>query len=826
MDIPVVLRTRFLFCCLTAVCFSSVCRGQWNSIGDVSSFKSFSSNEIEFVASNAKVRLTVLTDEIIRVRMTQHEDFAPDSSWAVIKKHRAAIELAIIDKPDNVTVSTARLSVVVSKRPLRISFFTAKGNVINADHPSKGMAWSGNEVRVWKTMPENEFYFGFGEKAGRLQRKFTSMTMWNSDIPAYGADTDPLYQTIPFFYGVHGGRAYGIFFDNTYRSSFDMGKETRDQYSFGAENGELNYYFFAGPTPTEVVKQYAELVGTMPLPPRWSLGYQQCRWSYPNEKRVREIAMGFRTRNIPCDVIYLDIDYMDGYRIFTWNSSSFPNPKKMISDLRNLGFRAAVIVDPGIKVDSTYHAFQSGLKQNVFLRKPDGGIYTGNVWPGVCAFPDFTNPAARTWWGESFQSLVADGVRGWWNDMNEPSVFDVPSKTVDLNVIHHDNGLFTSHAKNHNVYGMQMTRATYDGVRKLLPHERPFVLTRASYAGGQRYSAAWTGDNVASWEHLRMAVAMCLNLSISGQPFVGSDIGGFIGYPSGELFARWLQLGVFSPLMRAHSVINEKNKEPWEFGEEFTAINRETINLRYELLPYIYNLMVEASETGIPPMRPMLFQYPDDNEFLWNDDQFMFGEDMLIAPVVTAEATTRSVRLPEGTWYDYWTNVQYAGGRSITVEAPLHRIPLFVREGAIIPTQPVVQHTSERPDDPVTFTCYPANLQSTRTYYEDDGISFEYEKGTYSRRTINQWRSLNATTITLSQAKGTFTAKSTQCFIQVMGVGGKPKRVALNGKEIAGEPLDNDKASPPWWSYDAKKKSVTICLMESPAEAVIRVAHE
>ncbi len=817
------LSSRFRCWVLISLCFSSIALGQWNSIGDVSSFKALSTREIEFVAENAKVRLTVLTDGIVRVRMTHQVDFAPDSSWAVIEKHWPDTHPEIVDKPEKVTISAGQLSIVVSKRPLRISFLDNQGTVLNADHPSKGMAWSGKEVRVWKTMPENEFYFGFGEKAGRLQKKFTSMTMWNSDIPAYGADTDPLYQTIPFFYGIRNGKAYGIFFDNTYRSSFDMGKEARDQFSFGAEAGELNYYFFPGPSPADVLRKYTELVGTMPLPPRWSLGYQQCRWSYPSEKRVREIADGFRTRKIPCDVIYLDIDYMDGYRIFTWNTSSFPNPKGLISDLKGMGFRTAVIVDPGIKIDEKYHAYQSGLKQDVFLKKPDGTVYNSKVWPGECAFPDFTDPAARTWWGNSFESLVADGVRGWWNDMNEPSVFDVPSKTIDLNVIHQDNGLQTTHAKNHNVYGMQMTRATYDGVRRLLPNERPFVLTRASYAGGQRYSAAWTGDNVSSWEHLRMGVSMCLNLSISGQPFVGSDIGGFIGYPSGELFARWLQLGVFTPLMRAHSVINENNKEPWEYGDEFTNANRETINLRYTLLPLIYNLMYEASQTGIPAMRPMLFEYPEEQAFTWTDNQFMFGSDLVVAPVVSEGVTSRTVQLPQGVWFDFWSNQRYSGGKEITVEAPLNRIPVFVKEGAIIPTQPVVQHTDERPDNPVTFSCYPTSLQSTRMYYEDDGISFEYEGGKYSKRSINQWRSSKATTVTLSKKEGTFATTRTLIFVQVIGINNEPLRVDLSGREISQATTGDTPTQ--WWSYDDQKKIVTICAKESPEAITIRVTH-
>ncbi len=810
-----------LFVLLLVVSISAF--SQWQSVGNVDSFSS-NDNEITIHAGSSILRVTVLTSDLVRIRLASEGMFPPDQSYAVVKTEWPNVEVQVSDSSDKITISTQELLLIIKKKPLRLTFLDKAGNIINEDAPSKGMSWDGREIKVWKQMPLDEFYYGFGEKAGGLNRVHTHMTMWNSDIPAYAADTDPLYETIPFFYGIRNGRAYGIFFDNSYWSSFDMGKESRNEYSFGAEAGELNYYFFSGPTPKNILSRFTELVGRMPLPPRWSLGYQQCRWSYPNEKRVQEIARGFRDRAIPCDVIYLDIDYMDGYRIFTWNKMNFPDPKKMISGLARDGFRIAVIVDPGIKQDTSYHAYRSGLANGTFLKYPDGKLYIGKVWPGECAFPDFTNPTARTWWGNNFNMLIDDGVRGWWNDMNEPSVFDVPGKSVDLNVIHNDDGLMTTHAKNHNVYGMQMTRSTYEGVKRLLPNERPFVLTRASYAGGQRYSAAWTGDNVSSWEHLRMAVPMCLNLSISGQPFVGSDIGGFIGYPSGELFARWLQLGVFTPLMRAHSVINEKNKEPWEYGDEFTAINRETINLRYQLLPYIYNAMYEASVIGIPAMRPMIFEYPDDPNFIWNEDEFMFGSDLLIAPVLMPNATTRAVRLPHGEWYDYWTGTPYNGNQSVTVDAPIIRMPIFVKAGAIIPSQQVVQYTGQAPIGPLTLTVYPTSLQSSAAYYEDDGISFEYEKGTYLKRTFNQWNSAKAITLTLSKSEGSYVPMKRSLAIHFVNIGTEPKTVEANGNTLKQQ--SNPQGFMQGWYYDAQNKSVWVRMEDKKSELRVSVVRE
>ncbi|MBI3788913.1 MAG: glycoside hydrolase family 31 protein, partial [Ignavibacteriales bacterium] len=758
---------------------------QWQSVGYVSSYRVEEPNSILVQAGRSALHISLLAPDLVRIRLAPNGAFASDQSVAIVKRDWQGIKPIVTQTPAEIRIATSEITVVVKKSPLRISFLDHEGNIINQDDREHGMSWDGKAVRVWKDMPVNENYYGFGEKSGSLNRKYKHMTMWNTDIPAYKADTDPLYQSIPFFYGVRNGKAYGIFFDNSYWSSFDMGKEFPEKYSFGATGGELNYYFFYGPSPKKILTRYTELVGRMQLPPRWSLGYQQCRWSYYPESRVRKLAKDFRSKKIPADVIYLDIDYMEGYRIFTFSQKNFPQPKKMISDLAKDGFKIAVIVDPGIKADSSYHAFQSGIEQDVFLKYPNNKLFIGKVWPGECAFPDFSNPVARTWWGENFNVLVDAGVRGFWNDMNEPSVFDVPTKTVDLNVIHNDNSLLTPHAKNHNTYGMQMTQATYEGVRKLRPTERPFVLTRASYAGGQRYSAAWTGDNVASWEHLELALPMLLNLSISGQPFVGSDIGGFIGSPEGELFARWLQLGVFSPLMRAHTVINSADQEPWSYGATFEAINRKTIELRYRLLPYIYTTMYQASLSGIPAMRPLVLEYPEDESYGWNGTEFLFGDDILVAPVLWRGETKRELRLPKGVWYDYWTNDRYDGGKNVTVNAPVDRIPMFVKAGSIIPSQQVVQYTDQAPIDPLTLTVYPAKGVSSSLYYEDDWHTFEYEQGKFFKRTITQTNTGRSVKLVLGEAAGSYVPRPRFLAVRFVDVSAEPRQVLIGGEKIS-----------------------------------------
>ncbi|MEX1140358.1 MAG: glycoside hydrolase family 31 protein [Bacteroidota bacterium] len=817
---------------------SSLLSAQWKSIGNLDSI-SVVENSVLLFSGTARVLIQVLAEDVVQVRLAPSGYFRDHVSPAVINSLDPPQSPKVTQAGDIVEIRTGMGMVVVKKYPLRLQFLTNEGTIIHQDDPAKGMAWDGAEIRVWKAMPFDEQYYGFGEKSGRLNKKWSHMTMWNSDIPGYRADTDPLYESIPFFYAIRNGRTHGIFFDNPYRSSFDMGKASGSLYSFGAAGGELNYYFFFGPTPASVLERFTGLVGRMPLPPLWSLGYQQCRWSYYPESRVREIADNFRKRRIPADVLYLDIHYMDGYRIFTWDKERFPDPGRLVQDLGKQGFKVAVILDPGIKKDPDYHAYQSGLAGDHFLKHADGSVYIGNVWPGPCVFPDFSSTAARSWWGEQLKLLSDIGVRGWWTDMNEPAVFNEPTKTIPLEVLHYDDGRLTPHEKNHNLYGMRMTQATYEGARALLPDERPFVLTRASFAGGHRYSAAWTGDNIASWEHLQMSVPMCLNLSISGQPFVGPDIGGFFGNPSGELFARWLQLGVFMPLMRGHSVIDAGNKEPWEFGRDFERINREAIELRYRLLPYIYNQMRIASKTGIPPLRPLIFQYPEDQEIASREGsiqnapmEFMFGDDILVAPVLWEGENTRSLRLPNGVWFDYWTGARYEGGQNIKVPAPLNRIPFFVRAGAVIPTQPVMQYVGEKAVDPLMFTVYPA-AGSLSTYYEDDGTSHDFEKGRYRQRTIRQELTGAGNTVIFSEVEGDFQPVSRNIVVRIVSSRETGTQAIKRPTVVRVGPEKLKRISPPnagassrgWW-FDESSGMTNIMVKDQKGEIRIAVEYD
>jgi len=695
----------------------------------------------------------------------------------------------------------------VQRSPLLINFSDAAGNVLLADEPSLPMAWNGQRVHAWKKMPTDENYYGLGDKAGPMNRRNRSFTNWNTDEFGWQESTDPLYKTIPFFIGLRGGMAYGIFFDNTYRSSFDFGKESADYFSFGADGGELNYYFLAGPEPKKIIERYTALTGRSPLPPLWALGYQQCRYSYYPEARVREIARLLREKKIPADAIYLDIDYQQDYAPFTVNREYFPNFEKMIADFRAQGFHTILITDLHIKKnpDRGYQPYDSGMKNDVFVKNPDGSVYVGPVWPGDSVFPDFTLTRARNWWGNLYKDFVGMGVAGFWNDMNEPSVFKRADKTMPLDTVHRlDDGTTLDHRAIHNVFGMENARGTYEGLRKLQPEERPFVLTRATYSGGQRYAATWTGDNSSSWNHLEMSTPMLLSMGISGYPIIGDDIGGFAGSPPADLLTRWFEVGALNPIYRDHTAKGTADQEPWVHGPEHEAIRRKYIELRYRLLPYIYTGIEESTRTGLPFMRPLFVEYPQASEFYGDNRDFLFGRDLFVAPVTTEMVDAKEISLPPGEWYDYWTNAKHTHGEKITAHPRLEELPLYVRAGAIVPTQPVVQYTGEKPNGPLELRVYLPNSLSSNdcrgTLYQDDGHTFAYQKGEILRVNYSCQVSQGGVTVTSSVEKNGYQPWWNSVEVTLYGAAVAPKEVLI-GDQIIHK-----------WSYDGQARTVTFSM--------------
>ncbi len=676
--------------------------GEWHSAGAVTAAHAIP-NGAEFEAGRARIRITAISESVVRVRVAPDAKFPDDFSWAVLTGSKQTIATTLKETESGWELATGPVTVRIHRSPPGIAFVDSAGHLLSQDDPDHPMAWDGARFRVWKTLPEKEHFYGLGDKPGSFDHRGHAYTLWNTDDYFWQESSDPLYKSIPFFVAAQPGEAYGIFFDNTYRSKFDFGKEMPDVYSFGAEGGELNYYFLAGPQPKQVLEEYADLTGRMPLPPLWALGYQQSRYSYYPEARVRELARMFREKKIPADVIYLDIDYMDGFRSFTIDRNKFPDFEGMIADLGKQGFKVVTIIDPGIKKDPGYSVYDQGIAGDAFIHNPDGALFEGEVWPKVSVFPDFARAATREWWGGLYQGLAQMGVGGFWNDMNEPAVFHQPGKTMRVDAVDLVDGRTIDQRAFHNVYGMEMARGTFEGLRKLRPDERPFVLTRAAYAGAQRYAATWTGDNTSSWNHLRISVRTLLNLGLSGFAFVGDDIGGFIGSPTPDLLTRWMELGALNPIYRNHTEKGTADQEPWVHGPQQEAIRRRYIELRYQLMPYLYTSFEEASRDGLPVMRPLFLEYPDEEDLYTNDREFLLGRDILVAPKLMEMLDAYPVALPGGAeskWYDYWTGQKFAGGQSLSVKPPLDVLPLYVRGGAILPQQAVVQNTEEKPQGP------------------------------------------------------------------------------------------------------------------------------
>jgi len=698
-----------------------------------------------FTAYNGVVlQLTVVRDSVIRFRYATTGKFDNDFSYGVtIHASRGYNKLEVSEEDEFYVVTTSKLICKVTKANMRVSLFDANdGKMINEDelgfHWEESYQYGGNIVKMSKVSHRTENYYGLGDKPVQVSLKGRRFENWATDSYAYGKETDPIYKAIPFYTGINDNKAYGIFFDNTFRSHFDFAHERRNITSFWADGGEMNYYFIYGPKMEDVVVNYTDLTGKPhAMPPLWALGFHQCKWSYYPESNVKEITQKFRDLQIPCDAIYLDIDYMDGFRCFTWDNNHFPDPKRMVKELEDDGFKTVVIIDPGIKIDPEYSIFKEALDKDYFCKRADGPYMKGKVWPGECYFPDFTNPEVREWWSGLFKELIEEiGVKGVWNDMNEPAVMEVPNKTFPDDVRHDYDGNPCSHRKAHNIYGTQMARATYHGLKKYCYPKRPFVITRSAYAGAQRYTSTWTGDNVATWEHLWVANVQAQRLAMSGYSFAGSDIGGFAEQPQGELFARWIQLGVFHTFCRVHSSGDHGDQEPWEFGDDITDIVRKFIELRYQLLPYLYTAFWKYASEGTPIIKSLVLYDQEDIHTHYRSDEFVYGDHILVCPIIEPNAKGRRMYVPRGKWYNLWTDDVVEGGKEMWVDADIDTIPVFIKEGAVIPKYPVQQYVGEKEFDEITLDIYYKKGKEKSQLFDDAHDGLDYKKGRYSLRTF------------------------------------------------------------------------------------------
>ncbi|MBK0381782.1 DUF4968 domain-containing protein [Pedobacter sp. SD-b] len=744
-------KTLLFFFILFAPLFLKAQTNPVLSAGNLTSVK-IDGQKIDFKTDHAFGEIIVYSPTIIRVRLDKKE-LQKDFSYAVIAKPLQT-KTNIAQDNGSITILTDSVKAVISKKPYSVAFYTLDGKIINQDEKGLQSSWVDDEVTAYKHLQNGERFIGLGEKTGNLDRRGEGYTNWNTDAFGYATNRDPIYSTIPFYIGIHDNLNYGIFLDNTYQSDFNFGASNNRFSSFAAQGGELNYYFIYHTHLADIISSYTALTGRMKMPPLWSLGYQQNRYSYYPDTEVLRIARTLREKKIPADGITLDIHYMDKYKLFTWDKERFSDSEAMNDKLHDMGFKTTVIVDPGIKVEKGYDAYEDGFKKDIFIKYPDGSNYTGQVWPGWCNFPDFTNEKARAWWREKVKFFANTGVSGIWNDMNEIATW---GQKMPSNIIFNYDGKLASNKQTHNVYGMQMARSSFEGM-VAATNKRPFVLTRAGYAGLQRYTAIWTGDNRSEDDHMLLGVRLLSSLGLSGVSFTGMDIGGFTGGPSVGLYAKWIQLGAFNPYFRNHTAVNTKSSEPWTYGEEVTEISRNYISLRYKLLPYLYSTFNKSVTTGLPVVRSLAIDNTFDPKIYDTQfqNEFLFGQAFLVAPFESTK-DFGNIYFPKGDWYNLYTGELQKGNTEKIVRLSLQKMPVYVKESSIVPMQSLVQSTAEQPTDTLTINIFKGKINNSFVYYEDDGESYNYEKGDFYKRKIN-YDAANKT-IVFDNVEGSFKSK-------------------------------------------------------------------
>ena len=604
---------------------------------------------------------------------------------------------------------------------------------------------------------ENVDLYGTGEVMGDLIRNGKNVKLWNTDNYSYGKDHGQrLYQSHPWVLGVReDGTSFGVIADNTWKMEISLG----ERISFFSEGPAFRVIVIEKESPQEVMKELGNLTGKIALPPLWSLGFHQCRYSYYPDSRVKSIADTMRIKNIPCDVIWMDIDYMQDFRIFTFDSTNFPDPKETNDYLHKNNFKSVWMIDPGVKAEKGYFVFDSGDSLDAWVKNKNDTVFVGKVWPGDCVFPDFTQNKVTKWWGSLYKDFMRTGVDGVWNDMNEPAVFETSDWTMGDSNRHKGGKDLPNdiHLRYHNVYGMMMVEASRNGIQKVNPKKRPFVLTRSNFLGGHRFAATWTGDNNSSMDHLKQSIPMSLNLSLSGQPFNGPDIGGFAGNSTSELYAHWIAVGAFYPFSRAHATKGSINQEPWSFGKEVEQVSKEALMRRYRLLPYFYTLFWESSNTGMPVMRPLFFHDPKENYLRKEQGNFLIGSDLLIVPKWNKEGS-----IPSGNW----RNISINGENTLNHK---YHPDLKIRPGAIIPICSPIQSTSEFSLDTLTLLIsLDSNFKAKGLLYTDSGEGYEYQNGEFSLVEFSAEKINSQINISISNIDGEPLSENTFLDIQII----------------------------------------------------------
>lgn len=742
------------------------------------------SNVLNLAGPGGRLEVLTVGAGIFRLRVHRSKSATPSASWAVVSPAPEPAANTTRIQRGRAILKTADAEFTIALSDGGWSLRSA-GLELFRGLPDR-MGFLGDQPRLALALHEREGLFGLGESTGTFNKRGLIRDFWNIDVLGHSPTIHPslrnLYVSVPFAVSLRDGRAAGLFWDNPARQSWDMGQSNADEWMLHADSGDIDLYLFIGPTVAEVLQQYTRLTGRAPIPPRWGFGYHQCRYSYESATELRRIAGEFRKRQIPCDALYLDIHHMDAHRVFTFGKS-FPKPATLIRQLAKDGFQIVAIVDPGVQDNPDFPVCKRGIAADTFVKQADGKAdVIGEVWPGKSRFPDFLNAPTREWWGREQSALQKLGIAGFWNDMNEPANFARPDKTLPADARHRTDFGPAPHAAVHNLYGMQMSRASRDGALAEEPSRRPFTITRSTYAGGQRHAVVWTGDNSSNWDHLRDSVQMLLNLGLSGFPVCGADAGGFLDNATPELFIRWLQLAAFTPFFRGHSNIGTQPHEPWAFGPHFEAIARKIIQQRYQLLQIFYSLAAEAQSTGAPIMRPLLWHYPNDPTAVARGDQFLVGRDLLVAPILEQGSEARAVYLPNDAWYDLWTDVRLTGGQHHLAPGRLEQIPVFVRGGAILPFLEEAKSSGMQDLSTVTLNVWPG-VNEGFDWYEDDGLTQSHESGCWHRRRMRLQRQSRRIGLEIGASSGTYPSKVRTWRVILHDVH-RTARVTLNGMPV------------------------------------------
>lgn len=768
----------------------------------------------------SKLSLSICSGSVVKVWFDQNGRFIRNNeSFAVVNEQLEEVEAVNVnDEPACYEIFTSKLRIRVNKNPMQLQIFDKWQKLVFSDFKERGHVADSTAVKAYKVLRNDENFFGLGEKTGTLNRRGRSYKMWNSDRPCYSVSEDPLAKSIPFFMSSY---RYGIFLDNTYKTEFKFGTESDEYYSFEAPDGAFVYYFIFGKDYKEIQEQYIALTGKPIMPPKWALGFAQCRGLYTKEIQALEIAAEFRKRQIPCDIIYQDIGWTQNLQDFEWRKGNYTDPKRMLKKLSDQGFKMIVSQDPVVSQRDNPQWVEAD-KLGYFVKDIRTGKSYDMPWPwgGNCGVVDFTLPEVADWWGNYQQKPINDGVSGFWTDMGEPAWSN--EEDIDRLYMKHRIGM---HNEIHNVYGLTWDKVVKEQFEKHNPNKRIFQMTRSAYAGLQRYTFGWTNDSgngsdvLEGWRQLENQVAVGISAGLGGIPFWTTDISGYCGditdyQAMGELYTRWMQFGIFCPLSRAHHE-GDNAVEPWMFGEVVEKNSKQAIELKYQLFPYLYTYSRKAHDTGLPITRGLFMEYPDDEQAIKIDNQFFFGEELLVAPVLKKGERVKRVYLPDGEWIDFNDKkTVYLGGQTIAYRAPLGVIPIFVKKASIIPMMPVMQYIHEQKDYPLFVHIFPNYEDESTAFelYEDDGENLDYLKDVYSKTRFVCATLTDGYVTTITPEDKGFVASNKRELVLIYHLEKKPTTVTVDGKSIKNFT----------WDEAAKECRVTVADKRKAVEISIK----